>query len=102
MQQSNNDKSRIILTADKGVVMNNQDNLEKAKNLLEQPVYRPLLSDPTIRYKAKLINIPKRIKRGSGMDDNDSIYNRMYLTEAISPKLYGLARIHKKDNPLGP
>ena len=44
------DKSRIVLTADKGVamvVMDRQDYINKSNNLLAQPVYRPIPKDPT-------------------------------------------------------
>ena len=66
VQQLKKDKSRIILATDKGmalVVMDRKDYLEKAKNLLEQSAYSELTSDPTDKYKAKLITIPKRIKK---------------------------------------
>ena len=83
------------------VVMEKQDYMDKAMNLVEQPTYRPLLVDLTNRYKAKLINIIKRIKRGdSGIDD--TTYRRMYPTGVCSPKFYGLPKIHKEDIPLRP
>ena len=50
IQQLKKDKSRIILTADKGVamvLMDRKDYLDKAKNQLEQPAYKKLASDPT-------------------------------------------------------
>ena len=56
MQQLKRDKCRLILKADKGVAMvvkDKQDYIAKAKNLLEQPAYRPLPADLTNKYKAK-------------------------------------------------
>ena len=52
------------------MVMDKKDYLEKANNLLEQPPYWELTSDPTGKYKAELLNILKRIKKESGTDGN--------------------------------
>ena len=43
------DKDRVILTADKGVaivVLDNKDYIEKTQELLVQPAYRTIGSDP--------------------------------------------------------
>ena len=60
------DESLVILTADKGVamvVLNKQDYLNKAQNLLEQSnTYRTLSTDNTKKQKIKLINLLKVIK----------------------------------------
>ena len=60
MQQLRKAKSRLILTAEKGVFMDMV--MDKAKNQVEQPACRPLPADPTNKYEANLINILKRIK----------------------------------------
>ena len=55
MKQLKRNKSRIVLTANKGmamVVMDKQDYMEKAKNLLEHPTYRSFPADPTSKHKA--------------------------------------------------
>ena len=75
------------------VVMDKQDYMARAKNLLEEPAYKPLLADPTNKNKAKLINILKTIKNESAMDDN------MYPTEPCSSKFYRFPKIHKKTPP---
>ena len=63
------------------------------KELLEDTItYRPLNMDPTNKQKDKLINILKRIKAESGMED--TTYRKMYSTEASSPKLHWLPKIH--------
>ena len=80
------------------MVMDRMDYRDKAKNLMEQPDYRELSSDPTNKNKAKLINILKRIKKQSGLDDNT--YKNMYPKGESSPKFYGLPKIHKKDTSL--
>ena len=51
------DKTRIILTADKGVsivVMNRDDYNRKAEDILHQPAYKSIPNDPTNKYKTKL------------------------------------------------
>ena len=59
IKQLKTDKSHIILTTDKWValvVMDSQDCITKARNLLEDTnTYRPIPTDLTNRHKAKLI-----------------------------------------------
>ena len=104
MTELTSDGYCIILTADKGmalVVMDKSDYIRKIKELLNDiNTYRPLNMDCTNKEKGKLINILRRIKTESGIED--ATYRRMYPTEASSPKLYGLPKIHKKNNPLRP
>ena len=97
------DDSRIILTADKGValvVLNKEDYIRKAEYLLNQQTYRKIPEDPTSKQKARLIQLLKIIKAEGGI--NEETYKRMYPTEAVSPKFYGLPKIHKPDTPLRP
>ena len=80
------------------VVMDKSEYIKKMKNPLEDTItYRPLNMDPTIKQKNKLVNILRRIKTESGMED--TTYRNMYPTGASSPKLYGLPKLHKKDSP---
>ena len=63
------DRDRIVLTADKGVamvIMDRQDYLNKANQLLNQDTYKTLTKDPTNTIKNKLINILKNIKTNQG------------------------------------
>ena len=97
------DRNRIILTVYKGVavvVMDRKDYIEKATHLLAQPAYRTVNRDPTNKLKAKLIIILRRIKRESGIEDSTT--KLMYPTGYISPKFYGLPKIHKANSPLRP
>ena len=81
--------------------MDRSDYIKKIKELLEDTsTYRPLNMDPTNKQKSKLLNILRRIKTESGIED--TAYRKMYLTGASSPKLYGLPKIHKKNNLLRP
>ena len=104
LKQLKSDKSHMVLTADKGValvVIDTVDYIRKAKDILEDTnTYRVIHTDPTSRLKNKLINILRRIKTATGIQDN--IYKKMYPTGASPPKFYGLPKIHKKNIPLRP
>ena len=55
LQQLRKDKDRIILTADKGVamvVLDKEDYINKAKDLLNTPAYKEIPKDPTNKIKA--------------------------------------------------
>ena len=76
------DKDCKVLTADRGVTMviiNKQDYIGKANNLLNQPTYRAIPQDPTKSIKSKLINVLKSIKNQTGL--NSTIYKSMYPTD---------------------
>ena len=97
------DQSRMILTADKDVVLvvlNTEDYIKKAEDLLNQNTYRVLTSDPTMKLKNKMINLLKSIKSKGGI--TEELYKRLYPTGAGSPKFYGLPKIHKPGMPLRP
>ena len=79
IKQLKADKERIILTANKGVVlviMERKDYIKKAKQLLQDTNnYKTIPTDPTMKLKNKLITKLKKIKLDTGMDD--IIYRRM-------------------------
>ena len=86
--------------ADKNIammVMERQEYIDKANNLLAQPACRPIPKDPTNKIKAKLITILRKVKKESGLDD--STYKYMYPTGCSAPEFYGLPKIHKPDTP---
>ena len=67
LHQLRKDKDRIILTADKGVamvVLDKEDYINKAKDLLNTPAYKEIPKDPTNKIKAQLITKLRRIKKG--------------------------------------
>ena len=69
IEELRRDKTRMILTVDKGVsmvVMDRDDYNQKADALLQQPAYRPIPNDPTNKYKTKLIALLKSIKQRVG------------------------------------
>ena len=93
----------MILTADKGVslvFLDTEEYDKKAEELLQQPTYKPIPTDPASRYKKKLINMLKSIKAKGGI--SEATYKRLYPTGAGSPKFYGLPKIHKEGMPLRP
>ena len=103
LSQLKKDKDRVVCTADKGVamvVMVKEDYIKKAESLLVQPAYRTIGRDPTIQIKVKLINKLMKIKRNTNRDEG--IYKTMYPTDCISPKFYGLPKIHKMGISLRP
>ena len=91
----------MTLTADKGVspvVLNKEDYVKKAEELLNEPTYRTIPSDPTTKYKNKLVDLLKIIKAEGGI--SDAAYRRLYPTGAGFPKFYGLPKRHKEGMPL--
>ena len=73
---------------------------KKAEELLQWPTYQPILTDPTSKYKNKLISMFKSIKAEGGI--SEAVYKRLYPTGAGSPKFYGLPKIRKEGIPLRP
>ena len=103
MKELKKDQDRMVLTADKGVimvVMDREDYEKKSEELLSQSTYRVLLSDPTTKWKNKLIAILKTIKSEGGINDNT--YKGLDPTGASTPKYYGLPKVHKEGVPLRP
>ena len=80
--------------------MDRQDYRNKSYQLLSQPAYRSIPRDPTNKIKTKLIDILKRVKSQTGLDNNT--YRPMYPMGCGAPKFYGLPKIHKQDTPLRP
>ena len=97
------DTNRIVLMADKGValvIMKREDYDKKVEDLLNTTTYTTINSDPTTRYKNKLLSLLKTIKTQGGI--SDALYKKLYPTGAGVPKMYGLPKIHKKETPLRP
>ena len=103
MEELKRDKTRMILTADKGVpivVLDKEEYIKKADELLSQSSYKNISTDPTNKYKNELITLLKKIKTEGGMDD--TTYRRLYPTGASPPKFYRLPKVHKSGMPLRP
>ena len=67
------------------VVMDRDDYNNKAEELLNQPAYRPIPSDPTSRLKTRLISLLKQIQTEGGM--NEATYKRLYPTGGRIPQV---------------
>ena len=103
LKQLKKDNTRMVLIADKGVsmvVMDREEYIQKSEELLNQPNYKILQTDPTTKFKHKLISILQSIKSEGGIDENT--YKRLYPTGAKPPKYYGLPKIHKPGMPCRP
>ena len=103
MEKLRRDDTQIVLTADIGValvVMKREDYDMKAEELLNTNTYTTIDSDPTTRYKNKLVSLLKFIKTQGGI--NEALYKKLYPTGAGVPKFYGLPKIHKRETPLRP
>ena len=73
---------------------------KKAEDLLQQPTYQPIPTDPTTKYKNKLISMLKSIMAEGSI--SEAVYKKLYPTGAGSLKFYGLPKIHKEGMPLRP
>ena len=73
---------------------------KKAEELLNTETYKKIPEDSTNKQKSRLISILKNIKAEGGL--NEETYRRLYPTGAVSPKFYGLPKIHKPGIPLRP
>ena len=96
------DDEIIILPADKGqmtVLMNKSDYIDKANNLLQDPLsYQPLKSDPS---KTTLNHIKlKALKKQDKLDENTN--KRIRPNDMTTAKFYGLPKIHTENIPLRP
>ena len=97
------DRDCIVLTADKRVamvIMDRQDYICKANNLVSQNTYKTIQQDPPNTIKNKLITILKMVKSQTGL--SNQTYKAMYPKGCVPPSYYGLPEIHKPDTPLRP
>ena len=98
------DTNITILPADKGravVVMNATDYKEKAKALLgDTTTYKVLSRDPTAKYKTTLATKLREIR--SAEEITDAQYRQLLPTSTVTPRFYGLPKVHKPGYPLRP
>ena len=103
LRELKKEDTRVILTADKGVclvVLDKDEYIRKAEEILEEKTYKVISTDPTNRQRNRLIQILKKIKEEEGM--NETPYKKVYATGAGIPMFYGLPKIHKAGVPLRP
>ena len=91
------DKDRIIITVNKGVamvVLDRQDYIRKAKDLLAQRyTYRLLTPDPTNKQKNKLINILRIINAERGLG---TLHRKDFPSDVGLPNSMGSLRSTKR------
>ncbi|XP_072037290.1 uncharacterized protein [Amphiura filiformis] len=96
--------SIVILPADKGkatVVLDKQEYNEKVDSMLsDTKTYEELTSDPTQKYKRKLVAILSRFSDEGKI--SMSKYKQLYPTAENVPRLYCTPKIHKPNAPLRP
>ena len=97
-------KDIMVIPADKGravVVMNTRKYKSKSEELLEDnKTYKKRKSNPTSRYKTKLIKILQGVKQSGTISETK--YRQLYPTSEEVPKFYGLPKVHKNSCPLRP
>ena len=67
-----------------------KDYIEKSEELLSKSTYKILPSDPTTRYKNKVIAVLKSIKTEGGIQEN--AYRRLYPTGLAHPNIMAFQR----------
>ena len=78
--------------------MDRSEYIDKMKNLLEDIItYRPLNMDPANKQKNKLINILRRIKTESGMEDTN--YRMITLLDPVHQNYMGFQRYIRRNTP---
>ena len=104
LQDLRKDKSRLIISADKGnctVVMDRKDYHEKVKELLgDESTYKVLKKDPTKKTERDMNGILLKMKREETIGEN--LYKRLHSSDGLPPRFYGLPKVHKNGCPLRP
>ena len=68
--------------------------------LSDEKTYAELPTNPTTKYKNKLVNILKSLKKDGKI--NQGKYKELYPTAENVPRLYCTPKIHKPNVPLRP
>ena len=66
------------------VVLDKEDYISKAQELLSQLAYKEIPRDPTNKIKAQLITNFRRNKKDNNLDEGT--YKAMYPTGCVPPK----------------
>ncbi|XP_072041086.1 uncharacterized protein [Amphiura filiformis] len=94
----------IILPADKGkstVVLDKVEYEEKVTTMLDdKKTYEELPTDPTQKYKRKLVSVLSSLKKEGKISEVK--YKQLYPTAENVPRLYCTPKIHKPNTPLRP
>ena len=97
------DDNIMILRADKGkatVVLDKAEYTRKIQEMLDDPTYKAVRKDPTIKVEKRIADTLTRLERdGSIMKE---LRRRLTPQFSSSPQLYGLPKVHKENIPLRP
>nr|CAI5865204.1 unnamed protein product [Callosobruchus analis] len=99
LRDINKDTSITVLPAYKGnatVVMNTEDYKNKIKEFLDPGTYHTPRKDPT----KSILRKTKAMAKSSSLDEETR--KKVCRSEALTPRLYGLPKIHKHNVPLRP
>ena len=106
LQELRSDQTIRIMRADKGnctVIMEKKDYDDKIMHLLnDRNAYQILpVGDKSIEITKKRVN---KLVYGFAKENKitTSVYHQLKCDKAVSPKFYGLPKIHKSDIPLRP
>ena len=98
------DDSILVLPADKGrctVILDKGEYITKVETMLsDTSTYTRLNSDPTSKYKRKLVQKINKLLTEGKITKTQKDY--LFPTSETTPRLYCTPKIHKKDNPLRP
>ena len=101
LTQLKKDKTRVVLTADKGVamvIMDQEEYTTKAQALLQDTnTYKVLPKDPTTQLKNKLITLLKDIKQTGGLSTQKC--KQLYPTSAVPPNFMACPKYTKQVPP---
>ena len=104
LTQLKKDQNRVILTADKGValvVMDKEEYISKAQELLSQLAYKEIPKDPTNEIKTQLITKLGIIKKDRNLDEG--MYKAMYPTGCVLQLSFmGYQKFIKQATPIRP
>ena len=100
------DKAVMVLPADKGkatVVMDTEEYEKKVKDMLsDERTYSKLDSDPTPKYRKKLISILDQMRSENKITTKQYHHLNPTSENQNIPRMYCTPKIHKTGNPLRP
>ena len=93
----------VIVPADKGnavVLLDLDDYVQKAKDLIDQPPFQRVKKDPTKCVEDKINRHLWQLHQQGAIDR--CLYNRLHASSCPLPRFYGRLKIHKPSKPLRP
>lgn len=87
--------------SNKTVIMNTTDYEQKMYDIInDSNTYKKLRYDPTKSYQNKNNNLIKKLVEQNILSESEG--KALVIHNAVSPKIYGLPKLHKPNNPLRP